>query len=74
MELLRNMKHCAESLSVPNKLMLGLFLQRLPFMVQTILSAVFDLTLDKAAEISDKILEVMPSPIENFAVSHLSAT
>ena len=73
-ELLRNMKRRAESLSVPDKLMLELFLQRLPSTVQTILAAVSDLTLDKAAEISDKILEVTPSPVENFAVSHSSAT
>ena len=36
-------------------------------------STVFDLTLDKAAELSDKILEVTSSPVENFADSHLSA-
>lgn len=68
-ELLRNMKRRAESLNVPDNLMMELFLQRLPASVQTILAAVSDLTLDKAAEISDRILEVTPSPVENFAVS-----
>lgn len=68
-DLLRNMKRRAESLSVPEKLMLELFLQRLPSSVQSILAAVSNLTLDKAAEISDRILEVTPSPVENFAIS-----
>ena len=67
-ELLRNIKRHAESLSIPDKLMLELFWQRLPSMIQTVLAAVPDLTIDKAAEISDKILEVTPSPVENFSV------
>ncbi|GBN07564.1 hypothetical protein AVEN_147874-1 [Araneus ventricosus] len=49
--------------------MLELFLQRLPASVQTILAAVTDLTLDKAAEISDRILEVTPVPMEIHAVN-----
>ncbi|GFS95213.1 hypothetical protein TNCV_2705501 [Trichonephila clavipes] len=36
--------------------------------VQTILAAVSDFTLNKAADIADRILEVSPSPIETFAV------
>lgn len=71
-ELLRDMKRRAESLSVPENLMMELFLQRLPSSVQSILAAVSDLSLDKAAEISDKILEVTPSPVENFAVSKIN--
>lgn len=74
-ELLRNMKRRAESIDVSNKLMLELFLQRLPTSVQSILAAVDGLTLDKAAEISDKILEVTPAPISSmdaFSVSHAS--
>lgn len=67
-ELLRNMKRRAETLKVPDNLMLELFLQRLPTSVQTILAAVSDITLDKAAEISDRILEVAPTPVESFAV------
>ncbi|GFQ89037.1 uncharacterized protein TNCT_138441 [Trichonephila clavata] len=68
-ELLRNMKRRAESLNVDDKLMTELFLQRLPSSVQTILAAVSDLTLDKAADIADRIFEVSPSPTENFSVS-----
>lgn len=68
-DLLRSMKRRAESLNVPDKLMLELFLQRLPNSIQTILAAVSELTLDKAAEISDRILEVTPSPASTFAVS-----
>lgn len=68
-ELLRNMRRRAETLKVPDKLMLELFLQRLPTSVQSILAAVTDLTLDKAAEIADRILEVTPVPIEIHAVN-----
>lgn len=68
-DLLRSMKRRAQSLNVPSELMLELFLQRLPSSVQSILAAVSDLTLDKAAEISDRILEVTPSPVETFAIS-----
>ncbi|GFR29915.1 peptidase A2 domain-containing protein [Trichonephila clavata] len=64
------MKWRAESLNVDDKLMMELFLQHLPFSVQTILAAVSDLTLDKDAEIADRILEVSPSPIETFSVSN----
>ncbi|GFX25612.1 transposon Ty3-G Gag-Pol polyprotein [Trichonephila clavipes] len=69
-ELLRNMKRRAESLKVDDKLIMELFLQRLPSSVQTILAAVPDLTLKKAADIAERILEVSPSPIETFAVSN----
>ncbi|GFY09819.1 uncharacterized protein TNCV_3697811 [Trichonephila clavipes] len=44
--------------------------QRLPPLVQTILAAVSDLTLNKVTDIADRILEVSPSPIETFAVSN----
>ncbi|GFX90065.1 uncharacterized protein TNCV_887621 [Trichonephila clavipes] len=69
-ELLCNMKRRAESLNVDDKLVMELFLQRLPSSVQTILTGVSDLTLAKAADIADRILEVPPSPIEIFAVSN----
>ncbi|GFR33893.1 uncharacterized protein TNCT_673761 [Trichonephila clavata] len=64
------MKRRAESLNVDDKLMTELFLQHLPSSVQTILAAVSDLTLNKAADIADRILEVSPSPIETFSVSN----
>ncbi|GFX18045.1 retrovirus-related Pol polyprotein from transposon opus [Trichonephila clavipes] len=51
-----------------------LFLQRLPSRVQSILAAVSDLTLAKAAEISDRIFEVTPTPVETYAISGASAT
>ncbi|GFX57358.1 uncharacterized protein TNCV_3915211 [Trichonephila clavipes] len=50
--------------------MLMINIQRLPSSVQTILAAVSDLTLNKAADIADRILEISPSPIETFAVSN----
>ncbi|GBL97869.1 hypothetical protein AVEN_126988-1 [Araneus ventricosus] len=68
-ELLRNMRRRAENLKVPGTFMLELFLQRLPTSVQTILAAVTDLTLDKAAEISDRILEVTYIPMEIHSVN-----
>ncbi|GFW19614.1 uncharacterized protein TNCV_1605051 [Trichonephila clavipes] len=43
---------------------------RLPSSVQTILTAVSDLTLNKAADIAERILKVSPSPIETFSVSN----
>ncbi|GFT33064.1 hypothetical protein TNCV_4367891 [Trichonephila clavipes] len=63
------MKRCTESLNVDDKLMMELFLQHSPSLVQTILAAVSDLTLNKAADIVDRILEVSPPHIEIFAVS-----
>ncbi|GBN15695.1 hypothetical protein AVEN_104045-1 [Araneus ventricosus] len=64
------MKRRSESLNVADNLMLELFLQCLQSSVQTILAAVSELTLDKAAEIADRIIEVSPSTIETFAVSN----
>ncbi|GFV75825.1 transposon Ty3-I Gag-Pol polyprotein [Trichonephila clavipes] len=67
-ELLRNKKRRAKPLNVDDKLMMKLFLQRLPSSVQMILAAISDLTLNKAADIADRIHEVSPSPIETFVV------
>ncbi|GBN25522.1 hypothetical protein AVEN_199935-1 [Araneus ventricosus] len=64
------MKRRAEPLNAADNLMLELFLQRLPSSVQSILAAVSELTLDKAAAIADRIIEVSPSPTETFAVSN----
>ncbi|KAG8180264.1 hypothetical protein JTE90_019545 [Oedothorax gibbosus] len=41
----------------------------MPTSVQTILAAVSDLNVDKAAEIADRILEVTPTPTAIFSVS-----
>ncbi|GFV42021.1 retrovirus-related Pol polyprotein from transposon opus, partial [Trichonephila clavipes] len=60
--------------NVPEKLMLELFLQRLPSRVQSILAAVSILLLAKVAEISDRIFEVTPTPVETYAISGASAT
>ncbi|GFU25918.1 uncharacterized protein TNCV_5104311 [Trichonephila clavipes] len=54
-ELLRNMKRRAESLNVDDRLLMELFLQRLPSSVRTILAAVSDLTSNKAADIADRM-------------------
>ncbi|GBM89581.1 hypothetical protein AVEN_169409-1 [Araneus ventricosus] len=64
------MKRRAQSLNVADNLRFDFVLQRLPSSVQTILAAVSELTLDKAVEIADRIIEVSPSPIETFAVSN----
>ncbi|GFT24925.1 uncharacterized protein TNCV_3021961 [Trichonephila clavipes] len=53
----------ASSFAAPGK-------ERLPSSVQTILAAVSDLTLNKAANIADRVLKVSPSPIETFAISN----
>ncbi|GBN40538.1 hypothetical protein AVEN_120928-1 [Araneus ventricosus] len=68
-ELLRNMKRRAETWKVPETFMLELFLQRFPTSVQAILAAVTNIALDKAAEISDRILEVTPVPMEIHVVN-----
>ncbi|GFW19914.1 retrovirus-related Pol polyprotein from transposon opus [Trichonephila clavipes] len=54
-EFLRNMKCRAESLNVEDKLMMELFLQRLPSSAQIILAAVSDLMLNKAVDIVDRL-------------------
>ena len=73
-DMLRTMTRRAENLAVPESLMKELFLQRLPISVQTILAAVENLTLQKAAEIADKVLEVSPSPTESFAIANPNHT
>lgn len=67
-ELLRSMRRLSENLEVPDSFMLELFLQRLPNSVKTVLAAVADLDLEKAAEIADRILEVTPPPLQINAV------
>ncbi|GFW97084.1 hypothetical protein TNCV_2697061 [Trichonephila clavipes] len=59
-ELLRVMRRRAESHSVPDDLMLELFQQHLPTRVQSILAAISPLTLEKAAAVADRVMEVTP--------------
>ncbi|GFW95379.1 transposon Tf2-9 polyprotein [Trichonephila clavipes] len=56
-ELLRTMNRRAASHNVPKELMLELFLQQLPTAVQTILASITPITVEKAAEVADRILE-----------------
>ncbi|GFW57508.1 transposon Tf2-9 polyprotein [Trichonephila clavipes] len=57
-QLLRTMNRRAASHNVPKDLMLELFLRQLPTSVQTILASITPITVEKAAEVADKILEV----------------
>ncbi|GFS98869.1 hypothetical protein TNCV_3528521 [Trichonephila clavipes] len=57
-ELLRAMNRRAASHNVPEELMLELFLQQLPTAVQTILASITPITVEKVAEVADRILEV----------------
>lgn len=57
-DLLRVMQRRASKHNVPDQLMLELFLQNLPTQVQTVLTAVTPLTIEKAAEIADRVLDV----------------
>ncbi|GFQ66487.1 peptidase A2 domain-containing protein [Trichonephila clavata] len=57
-ELLRTLNRRASSHNVPKELMLELFLLQLPTSVQTILASITPITVEKAAEVADRILEV----------------
>lgn len=70
-ELLRVLKRRADTHQVPEQLMLELFLQHLPAHVQTVLAAITPLTLEKAAEIADRVMEV--SPISVSACSNTTS-
>ncbi|GFQ99324.1 peptidase A2 domain-containing protein [Trichonephila clavata] len=52
------MNRRASSHNVPKELMLELFLQQLPTSVQTVLASTTPITVEKAAEVADRILEV----------------
>ncbi|GFW23097.1 peptidase A2 domain-containing protein [Trichonephila clavipes] len=56
-ELLRTMNRHAASHNVPKEPMLELFLQQLPTSVQIILASITPITVKKAAEVADRILE-----------------
>lgn len=68
-DLMRVMQRRAESHSLPEKVMLELFLQQMPSHVQSILAAIDPLPLAKAAEVADRILEVSPSPVAQVSSS-----
>ncbi|GFT07357.1 transposon Tf2-11 polyprotein [Trichonephila clavipes] len=68
-ELLRVMRRRAESHSVPDDLMLELFQQHLPTRVQSILAAISPLTLEKAAKVADRVMEVTPIAVSACSVS-----
>ncbi|GFQ85363.1 transposon Tf2-6 polyprotein [Trichonephila clavata] len=52
------MSRRASSHNVSKELMLELFLQQLPTSVQTILASIKPITVEKAAEVADRILKV----------------
>ncbi|GFX47506.1 hypothetical protein TNCV_618651 [Trichonephila clavipes] len=68
-ELLRVMRRRAESHSVPDDLLLELIQQHLPTRVQSILAAISPLTLEKAAEVADRVMEVTPIAVSACSVS-----
>lgn len=68
-DLLRVMRRRAESYNVPEELMMELFLQHLPTPVQSIIAAVTPLSLEKAADIADRVMEVTPMPVSACSVS-----
>ncbi|GFW35016.1 transposon Ty3-G Gag-Pol polyprotein [Trichonephila clavipes] len=59
-ELLRVMRRRAESHSVPDDSCLNFSSSICPFRVQSILAAISPLTLEKAAEVADRVMEVTP--------------
>lgn len=68
-ELLRIMQRRAEAHKVSDELMMELFQAQLPTQVQSILAAVSPLTLAKAAEIADRVMDVSPTPVSTCSVS-----
>ena len=71
-ELLRIMRRRAEAHNVSDELMFELFQAQLPTQVQSILAAVSPLSLDKAAEIADRVIEVTPAPVSTCSTSSVS--
>ncbi|GFU82994.1 retrovirus-related Pol polyprotein from transposon 17.6 [Trichonephila clavipes] len=59
-ELFRVMQQQPESHNVTDSLLLELFLQHLTSNVQSILASIQPLTVQKASEVADRILEVTP--------------
>lgn len=72
-ELLRGMQRRAEAHKVPDELMLELFLQQLPTSVQSILAAISPMTIEKAAEVADRVMEVTPMQVSAFSVTSVDS-
>ncbi|GFR23238.1 uncharacterized protein TNCT_86541 [Trichonephila clavata] len=70
-ELFRVMQRRSESHNVADSLLLELFLQQLPPIVQSILASIQLFTAQKASEVADRILEVTPALVR--AVSKYSS-
>ncbi|XP_028160082.1 uncharacterized protein LOC114352619 [Ostrinia furnacalis] len=66
---LRHLKSLAGSTLKDEGLLRQLWLRRLPNQVQAILAAQADLSLDKLADLADRITEVTPGPANVFAVN-----
>lgn len=67
---LRHLRSLAGSSLKDDNLLRQLWLRRLPNQVQAILAAQADLSLDKLAELADKIAEVSPGPANVFAINN----
>ncbi|XP_028158714.1 uncharacterized protein LOC114351635 [Ostrinia furnacalis] len=66
---LRHLRSLAGSTLKDDNLLRQLWLRRLPNQVQAILAAQADLTLDKLADLADRITEVAPGPANLFAIN-----
>ena len=73
-EILRELRRRVEGNNVPNELLMELFMQYLPSNVQQILTAVDNLTLDKAAELSDKLFEINTAQVQVHSASQQALT
>ncbi|CAB0032740.1 unnamed protein product [Trichogramma brassicae] len=71
-QFLRHLRSLAGTNIVQDSLLRQLWLQRLPSSVQAILASQGDSTLEKLAELADKILEITPAT-PNFSVHAASA-
>ena len=69
-QLLRRMRQLLSDSTLDDKILRQLFLQRLPTSIQTILAGTLDtVTLDQAADMADKIMEVA-QPVASLAHVH----
>ncbi|XP_067143600.1 uncharacterized protein [Centruroides vittatus] len=66
-ELLRVLKRRAENFQIPDAVILELFVQHLSTSVQSILTVITPLDVDKAAEVADRVVEVTPATIASVS-------